>query len=57
MQKATFQRKYMLQDLEGYKIEIFSRSTSANSVFAVRFAHPNGFILQVGGGKIVNYIG
>jgi flavin reductase (DIM6/NTAB) family NADH-FMN oxidoreductase RutF len=21
------------------------------------FAHPNGFILQVGGGKIVNYIG
>jgi hypothetical protein len=20
-------------------------------------AHPNGFILQVGGGKIVNYIG
>jgi hypothetical protein len=45
MQKATFQRKYMLQDLEGYKIEIFSRSTSANSVFVVRFAHPNGFIL------------
>jgi hypothetical protein len=57
MQKATFQRKYMLQDLEGYKIEIFSRSTSANSVFAVRLAHPNGFILQVGGCKIVNYIG
>ena len=30
MQKATFQRKYMLQDLERYKIEIFSWSTSAN---------------------------
>jgi len=32
MQKATFQRKYMLmlQDLEGYKIEIFSWSASAN---------------------------
>lgn len=43
MQKATFQRKYMLQDLERYKIEIFSWSTSANSVFAVRYAHPNAF--------------
>ena len=30
MQKVTFQRKYMLQDLERYKIEIFSWSTSAN---------------------------
>ena len=28
MQKATFQRKYMLQDLERYKIEIFSWPTS-----------------------------
>jgi hypothetical protein len=57
MPKATFPRKYMLPDLEGYKIEIFSRSTLVNSVFAVRFAHSDGFILQVGGGKIVNYIG
>jgi hypothetical protein len=32
-------------------------SDSLNSVFVVRFAHPNSFILQVGGCKIVNYIG
>ena len=44
MQKVTFQRKYMLQDLERYKIEIFSWSTSANSLFAVRYAHPNVFV-------------
>ena len=31
MQKATFPRKYTLQDLDGYKIEIFSRSTSAKT--------------------------
>jgi hypothetical protein len=33
----------MLQDSDEYEIKIFSWSTSANSVFAVRYAHLNAF--------------